>query len=90
LFHAALRPLGIALEAEFRRFSTEWLMKLQLPGETLWLGEDMPPLPDGGMYSKDLDALDSPQPLNLFEQLHATDAADCAAQDWANFGQRVR
>lgn len=90
LLHALLRRLGFALEAEFRRFSTEWLMKLLLPGETLWLGKNVPPLPDGGLYSKDLDTLESPQPLKLFEELHATDAADSAAQDWAKFAQRMR
>jgi hypothetical protein len=90
LLHALLRPLGPALEAEFRRLSTEWMMKLQLPGEPLWLGKDVPPLPDGGLYPKDLDTLDMPQPLKLFEQLHATEAAGSAAQDWAKFEQRMR
>jgi hypothetical protein len=89
LLHALLRPLGSALEAEFRQFSTEWMMKLELPGETLWLGEDVPPLPDGGLYPKDLDTLEGPQPLDLFEQLHATEA-DSAAQDWTKFDQRMR
>jgi hypothetical protein len=50
----------------------------------------MPPLPDGGMYSKDLDALEAPQPLQLFEELHATEAAGSAAQDWAKFEERMR
>jgi hypothetical protein len=90
LFAFLLRPLVHGLESEFHVIATEWLMKLQLPGTALRLGQDVPPLPDERMYPVNLDPLDHPEPLGLYEQLGATDAAGSAARDWTNFDQRMR
>jgi hypothetical protein len=90
LLHALLAPFGRALEAEFRHLSTELTMRLELPGQALRLGLDVPPLADGRMYPESLDSLDAPTPLQLLEQLKATNAAGSAASDWAVYAQRMR
>jgi hypothetical protein len=46
----ALRPLAEALDDEFDRLRTEWLMKLNLPGMAIRLGVDVRPPADGQMY----------------------------------------
>jgi hypothetical protein len=90
LLHWILRPIGRALEREFQDLSAEWMMRLQLPGESLRLGLDVPPLPDGRMYPEPLDALDAPSPRDLLAQLGALEAAGSAARDWATYGDRMR
>jgi hypothetical protein len=90
LLHWLLRPFGHALQTEFDDLSTEWMMKLYVPGQALRLGENMPPLPDGSMYAKSLEALHTPQPEELLRQLNALDAAACAAKDWVSYTDRMR
>jgi hypothetical protein len=90
LFHLLVGPFSRALETEFRHLSTHWMMQLRVPHHALRLGENVPPLGPGEMYPEALDTLDSPQPLELFEQLHATDANESAAHDWTSFEQRMR
>jgi hypothetical protein len=90
LFALLLRPLGKALEREFRSIATEWLMRLNLPGMPLRLGQDVPPPPDAQMYPVYLDPLDHPEPLSLYERLAATHAAGSGARDWTSFEQRMR
>ena len=82
LLHWLLHPLGRALEREFQDLSTELLMTLELPGQSLRLGLDVPRLPDGRLYPQALDPLDSPQPLDLLTKLHAIDDVGSAARDW--------
>jgi hypothetical protein len=90
LLHRLMARLAPALETEFARLSTHWMMTLRVPGAALHLGRNVPPLPDGQMYPEGLLTLDAPEPGDLFATLHATDANACAAQDWARYDQRMR
>jgi hypothetical protein len=85
-----LRPLAHELETGFQRLSTEWVMRLNLPDESLRLGLNVPPLPDGAMYPEELAALAAAQPLEAYTSLSALDAAESAAQDWVSYPQRMR
>jgi hypothetical protein len=86
----ALRPLAEALDSEFDRACTEWLMSLNLPDGSLRLGENVPALSDGQMYPAALATLNTPQPLGLMTSLDALNDANSAAQDWTSFPQRMR
>jgi hypothetical protein len=90
LLHALMRPLGRALEVEFQTLSTQLIMTLQVPGQALRLGEDVPPLPDGQIYPASLVNLDAPSPLQLLEQLGAVNDVGSAARDWAVYADRMR
>lgn len=90
VLHWLLRPLGAALEQGFQAISTQLLMKLQLPGQSLHLGQDVPPLPDGQMYPEALLSLDGPTPLQLLEQLRAVNDKGSAAKNWALYDDRMR
>jgi hypothetical protein len=85
-----LRPLGKALEIEFQSVSTELLMRLDLPGQALRLGANVPCLPDGRMYPAALETLDAPLPTELLAELHALDAMASAARDWVRYADRMR
>lgn len=90
LCHLLMRPLGTALQETFHQVSTQLIMTLQLPGQKLRLGLDVPRLPDGRMYPEALDTLDDPSPLQLLEQLQAVNDAGSAARDWALYADRMR
>jgi hypothetical protein len=90
ILHWLLHDLARALDREFQRLSTELMMRLDVPGGSLRLGENVPPLPDGQMYASALDTLDAPEPTGLLEQLKATNAADSAAKDWVSYADRMR
>jgi hypothetical protein len=90
MLHALLRRIGHALELEFQDLSTRWMMRLDVPGGALRLGENVPPLPDGRMYPSALESLDTPEPEALMRGLCATEASQCAAKDWARYADRMR
>ena len=86
----ALHPLAEALEIEFDRICTEWLMQLRLPDQALRLGLDVCPMPDGQMYPEALASIAAPQPLELATALNALQDTGTAAQDWTSYAQRMR
>ena len=90
ILHWLLHDLARALDREFQRMSTEWMMRLNVPGASLRLGENVPPLPDGQMYAAALSTLDAPQPTSLLEELNAMNAASSAAHDWVSYADRMR
>jgi hypothetical protein len=90
LLHWLIHDLGRAMDVEFQDVSTHWMMRLIVPGQSLRLGENVPPLPDGRMYPHALDVLEGPQPDTLLRELQATDAARSAATDWVSYADRMR
>ena len=86
----ALQPLADALESEFDRVATEWLMTLNLPGGPVRLGFNVTPGPDGRLYPEALASLLAPQPLDLLTSLDALQDPMSAAQNWTVFAQRMR
>lgn len=84
-----LKPLANQLERTFQDLSTRWLMTLALPDGVLRLGENVPPL-DGILYPDDLAELAAPQPLEAYTSLDALNVAHSAAEDWVDYGQRMR
>ncbi len=86
----ALKPLAAALEVEFDRLCTEWVMRLNLPDQALRLGLDVPPLPDEKMYPEELAELELAALVETLTELDALEALGSGAKDWTQYPQRMR
>jgi hypothetical protein len=64
-------PLADELAALVRRLSTELLMTLPVPGQTLHLGTDLPASPGKALWPRELEHLEHPGLLRLARQVGA-------------------
>ncbi|MCC6555072.1 MAG: hypothetical protein IT372_19055 [Polyangiaceae bacterium] len=90
------RALGAPLLAArlgrvVRAASTRWLMALELPGETVRLGEDVHAPGGDPMFPDELRAIDDRELCALLYRLDRTPntTAGSAAGDWADLGDRM-
>lgn len=90
-FRRVMAPAIRSFEDEWKEASTRCLMTLALPGETLRLGDDLPPLPGGGIYPSDLQSLSLPEAEELVQRLDRTPhtTRGSAARDWTLLGDRM-
>jgi hypothetical protein len=75
-------------------FATHWMMALPLPDETLDLGDNLPPLPDGTAFPACLqhDALERAglgRFLHLLSFSYADTLLGTSAHDWTSYTQRM-
>ncbi|MEZ4472115.1 MAG: hypothetical protein R3F60_15240 [bacterium] len=77
-------------EEMWREVSTG-LMGIALPGGTMTLGRDVPPLPDGRMFPAELAEPDLPALRALVEAWDPTpnSTAESAAEDWSDLADRM-
>jgi hypothetical protein len=90
---AVVNPLVDGLAGAFRRFATEHMMKLAVPGGALKLGNDLPP-PAGmesTLFPPHLRSIQNPELRKLLERLdHSPDSLKgTAAKDWSRLDQRM-
>jgi hypothetical protein len=87
----AMRPLALKLEAEWREFSTRFLMQLMLPEITLDLGLDVPPIGEGQSFPDVLRTVENSRLLELLAKLDRTpdSLTGSAARDWASLDDRM-
>lgn len=93
LVDTAADALVDALAGAFRRFSTEHMMKLAVPGGALKIGNDLPP-PAG--YEKDLfpphlRSIENPELRDVLAQLDRSPDSlkNTGAKDWSKLDQRM-
>ncbi len=86
-----LARAGRCLQDEWRKLSTRWLMRLNLPEVTLDIGRDIPSLPSGEMFPAELEAIDSVELSALLYQIDRSPntLVGTAAKDWADLGDRM-
>jgi hypothetical protein len=90
---AAVNPLVDAMAGLFRRFSTEHMMKLAVPGGALKLGNDLPP-PAGmekDLFPPNLRTIENPELKALLSKLDKSQNSlqGTAAKDWSRLDQRM-
>jgi hypothetical protein len=84
------------VELLWQHVATRLLMTLVTPGQTLRLGDPLPPLPDGEPMPAALRQLDLPELRALFDEWGPTESQVRAprhgvvAGDWANLHDRMR
>lgn len=73
-----------------RKLATWGLMELNLPGETLELGDDLPAR-NGRSFPRNLSRLDHPELRQLVSQVDGNpySLAESGASDWTNFDERM-
>ncbi|WP_224360366.1 hypothetical protein [Hyalangium versicolor] len=90
---AVVNPLVDAMAGLFRRFSTEHMMKLAVPGGALKLGNDLPPPPEFAkdIFPKDLRSIESPELKQLLSRLDKSQDSlkNTGAKDWSKLDQRM-
>ncbi|WP_224245646.1 hypothetical protein [Hyalangium gracile] len=93
LVDAAVNPLVDAMSGLFRRFSTEHMMKLAVPGGALKLGNDLPPPPEWAkdIFPPHLRTIDNPELKQVLSQLDKSQNSleGTAAKDWSRLDQRM-
>ncbi len=91
IVRAASRRASAQLDKIWQHVATRVLMTLAVPGETLHLGVDVPPLPDGHHFPNDLLELDEPALVELMGQWDPTDGTGrgSAAADWCDLHERM-
>jgi hypothetical protein len=86
-----LRGLGHLVDDAWERAMTEHVMTLNVAGEVLHLGRDVPPLPDGRMFPVDLSDLtlaDLVKVVGTYDRTHGTGVGS-AAHDWRRLADRM-
>ena len=81
-----------AMEGVWLEISTHYMMTLQLPGQTLKLGRDLPCPPGQPLFPA---LLESPQDTDLLRilRIYRADqgsAVHTGAQEWSNLSDRLR
>ncbi|MEM9492922.1 MAG: hypothetical protein AAGC55_27480 [Myxococcota bacterium] len=83
-----------AVEAARRawlQLSTRWLMRLEMPDQSLRLGSDLPACNEDEMFPADLATIENPELRTMLAELDFTpDTIEgSAAANWADFGERM-
>lgn len=90
LWRNRLRNLAARMADDWRRITTRALMTLELPGETLYLGRDVPPTA-AGMFPPALATIGNAELATLLAQVDRTpdSVASSAARDWGSLADRM-
>jgi hypothetical protein len=90
LWRNRLRRLAVRMADDWRRITTQALMNLELPNETLYLGRDVPPTP-AGAFPPALATAENPELAALLAQVDRTPdrLAGSAARDWSSLADRM-
>ncbi len=87
----ALRPIADWLQQSWAQVATRWLMRMEIPGETLLLGRDVsnPTLLD--MFPDELATIEDIELRALLYQLDRTPNTPLgsAASNWGDLGERM-
>jgi hypothetical protein len=88
---ARIVPAAKAVEEEFRRLNTRWVMRLTLPSAVLDLGHDVPALASGKMFPDDLSTIDHQELAAILYQLDLSPntLVGTAAKDWGSLSDRM-
>ncbi|AKQ68503.1 hypothetical protein A176_005415 [Myxococcus hansupus] len=90
---AALFPVVDAMARAFRRFSTEHMMKLAVPGSALKLGQDLPPPPgmETTLFPPHLRTIENPELRALLAEFDKSPDSlkGTGAEDWSKLDQRM-
>lgn len=93
LVDSAADALVDALAGAFRRFSTEHVMKLAVPGGALKLGNDIPPPPEFAqdIFPPHLRSIENPELQAVLREFDRTPNSlqGTAAKDWSKLDQRM-
>lgn len=79
------------VEALWDHITTELVLQLALPGETLYLGADVPPLPGGEQFPEPLERLHLSDLVALVEAWDPTDGTGLgsATAEWSDLHERM-
>ena len=90
LWRNRLRHLAARMADDWRRITTRALMTLDLPGETLYLGRDVPPTA-AGLFPPALTTIANPELAALLAQVDRTpdSVAGSATRDWGSLADRM-
>lgn len=91
LWRRRLKSVSRHIADDWREISTRWIMTIALPTETLRLGEDVPPLPDGRPFPTDLTTLQLAALTAVLATFDRTPDSplSSAARDWGNLADRM-
>jgi hypothetical protein len=93
LVDTATDALVDTLANAFRRFSTEHVMKLAVPGGALKLGNDIPPPPgfEKDIFPPHLRSIENPELRAMLKELDRTPDSlkGTGAKDWSRLDQRM-
>jgi hypothetical protein len=91
IWQRPLQKLARRLAAEWRAISTQRIMTLHLPAETLGLGRDVTPLPSGQMFPDELKTVEHAALRALLQELDRTPdtSQGSAAADWGCLPDRM-
>lgn len=86
-----LAPLLRRFENDWTHAATECLMILRLPDRVLWIGDDLPPLPDGSLFPSTLRSPSLPSLVEVLNELDRTrdSLQDTGAHDWTSLEDRM-
>ncbi|ATB46094.1 hypothetical protein [Corallococcus macrosporus] len=90
---AVLNPVVDSMASAFRRFSTEHMMKLAVPGSALSLGNDVPPPPgmETTLFPPHLRTIETPELRTLLRAFdkRPDSLTGSGAEDWSRLDQRM-
>jgi len=91
LISNAKRRVAPHVTALWEHVATRMLMTLTVPGQTLHLGRDLPPLPDGVLFPPILENITDAELRALLEAWDPTGGTGrgSAARDWADLHSRM-
>lgn len=90
VLHRHTRRLGEELMEAVREVSTFYLMRMEVPGQVLELGEDLPAPLTRRLYPEALDPLEHPELVAALERFGAYPLAVSAPDGWLGVKHRVR
>lgn len=90
VLHRHARRLGEELMEAVREVSTFYLMRMQVPGQVLELGEDLPAPASRRLYPPALDPIEHPELVAALERFGAYPLAVSAPGGWLGVKHRVR
>ena len=92
LLEAMLQPYRAALDQIWLQVSTRYMMTLELPNGTLYLGRDLPNPPGQPMFPPDLAALQDSELVRLLRIYRADGISThgSGASEWSNLSERMQ
>lgn len=79
-----------AMPVGSRKLLTKAYLTLPLPDRTLRLGKDIPPLPDGSTYPKELETIENPELKGIMDHFGVKDTTKgSGANDYTKIDQRM-
>ncbi|AUX45936.1 hypothetical protein SOCE26_074380 [Sorangium cellulosum] len=80
-----------SVQDTWRKLTTRWLMRLNLPEGALDMGRDIPALSSGKMFPAEIETIDNIELRALLYELDRSPntLVGSAASDWADLGERM-